>query len=294
GVHTKRGCPFQCNFCLYNKIEGAHQRYRDPAEVAKEVETLSKVYGVQNIWFTDAQFCSTRRSMAHVEAILDEILARQVKVRWTGYLRLNYLTAGIARKMVESGLESIDLSFTGSQDMIDSLTLGYALDQQMAAFRLFQDAGMTDQKIKLYLPLNAPDESPETLFATIDRIDELYEMFGRDKVLPFIFFVGVQPNTPIEKKLIDAGYLPKSYDPLTLNPFLIKKLLYNPQPLGRLIGRAYLEALEYSSKMDDTQGEYIGRATLEILARELASKKPASHQRRLSSIPVTTATHEQV
>ena len=284
GVHTKRGCPFQCNFCLYNKIEGAHQRYRDPVEVAKEVETLSTVYGVTHIWFTDAQFCSTRRSMAHVEAILDEMLARNVKVRWTGYLRLNYLTAGIAKKMVASGLESIDLSFTGSQDMIDSLTLGYALDQQMAAFRLFQDAGMTDQMIKLYLPLNAPDESPETLFATIDRVDELYEMFGRDKVLPFIFFVGVQPNTPIEKKLIAAGYLPEGYDPLTLNPFLIKKLLYNPQPLGRQIGRAYLAALEYSSKMDDTQGEYIGRATLEILARELGRQQPPSRQRRLFPI----------
>ncbi|MDP2108540.1 MAG: hypothetical protein Q8J67_05765, partial [Rhodocyclaceae bacterium] len=194
------------------------------------------------------------------------------------------LTAGIAKKMVASGLESIDLSFTGSQDMIDSLTLGYALDQQMAAFRLFQDAGMTDQMIKLYLPLNAPDESPETLFATIDRIDELYEMFGRDKVLPFIFFVGVQPNTPIEKKLIAAGYLPEGYDPLTLNPFLIKKLLYNPQPLGRQIGRAYLAALEYSSKMDDTQGEYIGRATLEILARELGRQQPPSSQRRLFPI----------
>ncbi|MHB1592089.1 MAG: hypothetical protein ACYCTW_11245, partial [Sulfuricella sp.] len=23
GVHTKRGCPLQCHFCLYNKIEGA-------------------------------------------------------------------------------------------------------------------------------------------------------------------------------------------------------------------------------------------------------------------------------
>ena len=53
--------------------------------------------------------------------------------------------------------------------MIDSLTLGYALDQQMEAFRMFKDAGMTDQKVKLYLPLNAPDESPDTLRATMAR-----------------------------------------------------------------------------------------------------------------------------
>ena len=295
GVHTKRGCPFQCHFCLYNKIEGAQQRYRNPIEVAKEVEVLSKTYGVKHIWFTDAQFCSTRRSMAHVEAILDEMLARRVKVRWTGYLRLNFLTPETAHKMLASGLESVDLSFTGSQDMIDSLTLGYELEQQMDAFQLFKEAGLDgrgDQKIKLYLPLNAPGESPETLKATISRVDELYAMFGRDNVLPFIFFVGVQPNTPIEHKLIEAGYLPKGYDPLTLNPFTIKKLLYNPGPLGRMIGRAYLQALEYSSKLDDTTGEYVGRATLEILAKEL-EKLPAtpSRQRRLFSIrPVCTDT----
>lgn len=283
GVHTKRGCPFQCHFCLYNKIEGAHQRYRDPVEVAKEIETLNKTYGVRHIWFTDAQFCSTRRSMEHVETILDAMHARQVDVRWTGYLRLNYLTPAIARKMIASGLESIDLSFTGSQDMIDSLTLGYALDQQMAAFRLFKEAGMADQKVKLYLPLNAPGESTETLQATLARIKELYALFGRDKVLPFIFFVGVQPNTPIEQKLIETGYLPQGYDPLTLNPFTIKKLLYNPGKLGRLIGRAYLEALEYSSKLDDTTGEYVGRATLEILEKALARLPVPSRQHRLLS-----------
>lgn len=265
GVHTKRGCPFQCHFCLYNKIEGARQRFRAPAEVAKEVEALSKVYGVKYIWFTDAQFCSTLRSTHHVEAILDEMMAREVKVNWTGYLRLNHLTADIARKMLQSGLISIDLSFTGTQDIIDSLTLGYDLDQQMAAFNLFKEAGHTDQQVKLYMPLNAPGETEATLLATIDRIKELYRMFGRDNVLPFIFFIGIQPNTPVEKRLIADGYLNRDYDPLTLNPFTIKKLLYNPDPLGKLIGQAYLEAMESHSPDSD----YIGRTTMEILERRL-------------------------
>ncbi len=266
GVHTKRGCPHQCHFCLYNKIEGAQQRYRDPVEIAREIEMLRHRYGVRRIWFTDAQFCSTRRSVDHVSRILDEILARRLDIRWSGYLRLNYLTPEIARKMLASGITSIDLSFTGAQEIVDGLTLGYSLEQQMEAFRMFKAAGHTDQKVKLYMPLNAPGETVCTLRKTIDKVKELYTLFGRDNVLPFIFFIGIQPGTPVERLLIGQGYLPEDYDPLTLNPFLIKKLLYNPPPLGRLIGRAYLEALESM----DPASEYIGRATLDIIERELS------------------------
>ncbi len=266
GVHTKRGCPFQCHFCLYNQIEGHRQRYRDPDEVAKEVETLNKQYGVRRIWFTDAQFCSTRQSTEHVERILDAMLARRTAVTWFGYLRLNHLTPALARKLWASGMGSVDLSFTGSQEMIDQLTLGYHLDQQMAAFRMLKANGHTDQQIKLYLPLNAPGETVQTLQATIARINELYAMFGRDRVLPFIFFIGIQPGTPVERLLIRRGYLKAGYNPLSFNPFLIKRLLYNPPPLGRIIARAYLEAVATT----DPASDYVGRATMDILERALA------------------------
>jgi hypothetical protein len=166
---------------------------------------------------------------------------------------------------------SVDLSFTGSQEIIDKLTLGYSLEQQMDAFRMFQTNGHTDQKIKLYMPLNAPGETVQTLLKTIEKINELYAMFGRDNVLPFIFFIGIQPGTPVERLLISQGYLKPDYNPLTVNPFLIKKLLYNPKPLGRLIGRAYLEAIETS----DPDSEYIGRATMDIIERELSRPEVA-------------------
>ncbi|MFA7270225.1 MAG: radical SAM protein [Sterolibacterium sp.] len=272
GVHTKRGCPFQCHFCLYNKIEGAHQRYREPVEIAKEIDTLNKRYGVKRIWFTDAQFCSTRKTMEHVDQVLDEMLARNTQINWSGYLRLNYLTPDIARKMLATGMRSVDLSFTGSQEVIDELTLGYSLEQQMEAFRMLKANGHTDQKIKLYIPLNAPGETLETLRRTIYKVKEIYELFGRDNVLPFIFFIGVQPGTPVEKLLIDRGYLKADYNPLTLNPFIIKKLLYNPKPLGSIIGRAYLEAI----KSLDPTSEYIGRATLDVIERQLDEVYPVS------------------
>ena len=193
------------------------------------------------------------------------MLARKTTVSWSGYLRLNHLTPQIAGKMLASGMCSVDLSFTGSQEVIDTLTLGYSLEQQMEAFRMLKANGHSDQQVKLYIPLNAPGETVGTLRQTIQKIKELYALFGREHVLPFIFFIGVQPGTPVERLLIDQGYLKPDYNPLTLNPFVIKKLLYNPKPLGRLIGRAYLEAA------DTLEGgsEYIGRATIDIIEREL-------------------------
>jgi radical SAM superfamily enzyme YgiQ (UPF0313 family) len=298
GVNTKRGCPLQCNFCLYNKIEGAHQRYREPVEIVNELELLHQRYGVQNFWFTDAQFCSTKQSAHHVEEILDEILRRDLKIAWAGYLRLNHLTPGLAKKMIDSGITSIDLSFTGTQEVIDSLTLGYKLDQQMDAFRMFKAVGFTDQKVKLYIPFNAPGETVETLSHTIARIEDLYALFGRENVLPFIFFIGVQPGTPIEKRLIAEGYLPRDYNPLTMNPFIVKKLLYNPEPLGGVIGRAYLEASEALAALKDaatnSEGDYIGRATMDVLKRELARPEvirrcTAAQSRTRRVIPIANA-----
>ena len=265
GVHTKRGCPYQCHFCLYNKIEGPRQRYRDPIEIVDEIESLNSRYGVNKIWFTDAQFCSTRRSTRHVEEILDEIIRRNLKIEWTGYLRLNFLTPELAKKMLDSGLASLDLSFTGTQEVINSLTLGYSLEQQMEAFQMFKDAGYTNQKVKLYMPLNAPGETVATLLKTIDRIKELYQMFGRENVLPFIFFIGIQPGTPVEKLLLEQGYLKQGYNPLTLNPFIIKRLLYNPKPLGPIIARSYLQAVDSL----DASSEYVGRVTMDNIASEL-------------------------
>jgi hypothetical protein len=132
--------------------------------------------------------------------------------------------------------------------------------------------------VKLYIPLNAPGETEDTLRETIARIHQLYALFGRDNVQPFIFFVGIQPNTPVERLLIEQGYLDADYDPLTLNPFVLKRLLYNPPPLGRMIGRAYLEARRGAAET----GDYVGRETMANLEKVLGA---APEPRRAVLLP---------
>ena len=95
----------------------------------------------------------------------------------------------------------------------------------------------------------------------------------------------------MEKRLQASGYLPKSYDPLTLNPFMIKRLLYNPEPLGSLIGKAYLEALANGSK-EKTSEDYVGRKTLDIIERRLDDLNTKQRPKPKRVIRLTQITQE--
>ncbi len=59
-----------------------------------------------------------------------------------------------------------------------------------------------------------------------------------------MFFLGIQPNTDLEQRLLDEGYLSAGYNPLMLTPTSIRKLLYNPAPLNKIIAKACLRAWE--------------------------------------------------
>jgi hypothetical protein len=63
-------------------------------------------------------------------------------------------------------------------------------------------------------------------------------------VFPLMFFLGIQPNTDLEHRLLEEGYLSAGYNPLMLTPTSIRKLLYNPAPLNKIIAKACLAAWE--------------------------------------------------
>ena len=247
GLQTKRGCPYSCIFCIYNILEGQKVRYKRTDVVADEVEQLNRDFGVNKVWFTDSQFCSSSQTVRHAETLLDEIIERKLKIGWTGYIRLDNLTKSFAEKALKSGIMSFELSFTGSQKMIDEMRLGYRLSRQLDKFQMIRDLGYRGQQIKLYIPLNAPGEASETLLETINACKTLYKLFGVQNVVPWIFFLAIQPGTELERRLIKTGYLKADYNPLSYNPMAIKRLLYNPKPLGPIVARAHLKAKRESS-----------------------------------------------
>lgn len=266
GVQTKRGCPHLCVFCVYNYIEGRQVRYRKPELVAKEIADLHR-WGARKFWLTDAQFIPERQSIPHCTEVLERLITQKLDISWSSYIRADMINPPLAGLMVRSGLCDLEVSITsGSQKIIDGLKMGLSLDGLYEGCRYLKEAGYKGRIILNY-SLNSPCETAMTLKDSIHSYKKIAGIFGKEQVYPVMFFLAVQPHTGLEKELIEKGYLSPSYNPLALNPFSIKKLLYNPPPLDKIIAHSYLSAWEKG-------GEGLGKEVFAILEKYNWSLKP--------------------
>lgn len=244
GVKTKRGCPFNCMFCSYPFIEGKKLRYRNPEAVVDEISSLQENYGVRKIWFTDSQFISAPRTIKHCNAVLEDMIKRGLDVEWGGYVRIDQIDEKLARNLIDSGIIHFELSITsGSQKLVDFMKMGYKIDKVIDACKLIKKAGYEGQEVILNYSFNAPMETKETLWESVDTYKKVKDIFGEANVLPYIFFLGIQPHTGLEKYAIETGHIRPGYDPLAINPRTAKKLIYNPAPFNKFLARLYLDVL---------------------------------------------------
>ncbi len=254
GVQTKRGCPFRCMFCSYPYIEGRKLRYRSPKTVVDEIGALKENYGVQKIWFTDSQFISAPRTIGHCNSVLEGIIDRKLDIEWGGYVRIDQIDEELAGNLVESGILHFELSITsGSQSLVDFMKMGYKLDKVVEACRLIKKAGYRGEEVILNFSFNAPNETRDTLLESVETYKGISEIFGKENVLPYIFFLGIQPHTDLERYAIETGHISPGYDPLAINPRTAKKLIYNPPPLNKFLARLYLEVLRDADTLEERE-----------------------------------------
>lgn len=242
GVQSKRGCPYDCSFCLYPYIEGKRVRYRPAENVVKDISQYYHQWGARRFWFTDAQFITGKDAYPQCTEILERIIKEGLDIEWSGYIRTSLITADFAKLMVKSGVGDLEVAITaGSQKVLNGMHMGFKLEHLYDGCRHLKNAGFKGRVILNY-SLNSPDETEETLLQSIESYKIVASILGEDRVFPLMFFLGVQPNTDLEQRLLSEGYLSAGYNPLSLTPWNIKKLLYNPAPLNKLIAKACLTA----------------------------------------------------
>ncbi len=244
GVQSKRGCPYDCAFCLYPYIEGKRVRYRPPSMVVKDISQHYHQWGARRFWFTDAQFITGKEAYPQCTEILERILAEKLEIEWSGYIRTSLITPELAKLMVRSGVGDLEVAITsGSQEVLNDLHMGFKLERLYDGCRYLAEAGFKG-KVILNYSLNSPKETEESLLQSVESYKKVAAILGEERVFPLMFFLGIQPNTDLEERLLEEGYLSAGYNPLMLTPTSIRKLLYNPAPLNSFIAKACLMAWE--------------------------------------------------
>jgi radical SAM superfamily enzyme YgiQ (UPF0313 family) len=69
-IQTSRGCPFDCEFCDVVNLFGRKSRYKSPAQVIEELETLYQLGGRGHLFINDDNFIGNK---AHARAVLHEL-----------------------------------------------------------------------------------------------------------------------------------------------------------------------------------------------------------------------------
>lgn len=251
GVQTKRGCPYDCAFCLYPYIEGKRVRYRPPEMVVKDISQHYHQWGARRFWFTDAQFITGKEAYPQCTEILERILSEKMEIEWSGYIRTSLITPELAKLMVRSGVGDLEVAITsGSQEVLNNLHMGFKLERLYDGCRYLAEAGFKG-KVILNYSLNSPKETEESLLQSVESYKKVASILGEERVFPLMFFLGIQPNTDLEHRLLEEGYLSAGYNPLMLTPTSIRKLLYNPAPLNKIIAKACLTAWEHKEGSRD-------------------------------------------
>lgn len=244
GVQSKRGCPYDCAFCLYPYIEGKRVRYRPPDMVVKDISQHYHQWGARRFWFTDAQFITGKEAYPQCTEIMERIISEKLEIEWSGYIRTSLITPDFAKLMVRSGVGDLEVAITsGSQEVLNNLHMGFKLERLYDGCRYLAEAGFKG-KVILNYSLNSPKETEETLLQSVESYKVVASILGEARVFPLMFFLGIQPNTDLEQRLLEEGYLSAGYNPLMLTPTSIRKLLYNPAPLNSFIAKACLRAWE--------------------------------------------------
>ncbi|MGL5081721.1 MAG: photosystem II high light acclimation radical SAM protein [Microcoleaceae cyanobacterium] len=290
GVQTKRGCPHNCCYCIYTVVEGKQVRINPADEVVAEIQQLYR-RGIRNFWFTDAQFIPARRFIDDAVELLQKILdSGMTDIHWAAYIRADNLTPELCELMVKTGMNYFEIGITsGSQELVRKMRMGYNLRVVLENCRDLKAAGFNDL-VSVNYSFNVIDETFETIRQTIAYHRELEQIFGADKVEPAIFFIGLQPHTHLEKYAFEHNILQKGYDPLAIHlPWVAKKLLWNPEPLGSFFGAVCLAAWQRNPNDFGREVMTILEERLGCAPLEEALSAPITPEKLITSPPKQVA-----
>lgn len=192
-----RGCPYQCGFC-YKTPSDKKYRIRSVEKIVDEIKFLIKNYQVKEIMFYDDIMPKD-----YARALSEEIISRNVKIKWQTPQRVNLVDPELLKLMAKAGCRILRFGVEqGDPDQMEFVEKRINPEQVKAAFR---DAKKVGISTFAYFIIGYINETEQTMQATIDLakdLDPRYVMFT--KAVPL-------PNTPLMYQSVEQGLVSPDY-----------------------------------------------------------------------------------
>lgn len=198
-LQTKRGCPHGCIYCSYPSLEGDRFRCREAGSVVDDLERIRTDHGVESFFFTDSIF---NDSDGHYLSVVEEILRRELSIRWCCYMRPEGVRRQEIALMKRAGLYAVELGTDAASDTtLMSLGKGFRFADVLQANR-----ACVDERIPCahFVMFGGPGETMDTVEEGLENLKEL------DHTVVFAFSgIRILPGTPLLAQAVKDGLLPE-------------------------------------------------------------------------------------
>jgi radical SAM superfamily enzyme YgiQ (UPF0313 family) len=182
-IMTSRGCPFNCRFCEAGKFWKKY-RLHSPEYVVKEIETIFKRYGREELVIMDDLFFMNKE---RIERIKDLLVKKKItqKMRFEVIGRADLFTEEAARILSQMNVFAISFGMESGSEKI----LRYLKNETVTLAQIRKAVSLA-KKYKMQVlgtfMVGSPGETEKDIEKTIDFIKELnLDQVGVNVTTPF-------------------------------------------------------------------------------------------------------------
>jgi len=202
GVETKRGCALACLYCPYGFLNGKAYRKKQPGRVAEELYRLQTDHGLKRFTFLDSVF---NYPEDHARAVMEAMLARGVKLSWSGWFGERGLTRNFLELARRAGCDTVIFSPDAFGDAaLAKLGKASSVAEIKAAYKLVRDMGCFEVSYNFFK--NPPGQTLAAFAAMAAFVARARLEMGRRAHFEFNS-LRVEPHTALAKLAAREGVI---------------------------------------------------------------------------------------
>lgn len=226
-LQTKRGCPHNCHYCSYPKLEGPRLRVKDPDQVVEEIQQAQREFRVDTFFFTDSVFNDVA---GHYLSLAEALVKSNLDISWYGYFRPQGIRADELNLLKRSGLRAMEFGTDAASDTtLAGLNKQFTFEEVVEFNRLCIKAEIACAHFFIF---GGPGETLHTVSEGLENLNRL------EQSVMFAFSgIRILPDTGVHDLAVREGLLAKKNS--LLKPVYYFSPNIDPEIMNTMIAAAF-------------------------------------------------------